>query len=220
MLKFSLTNNQTWTIDSRSAIPRGRKPTKSRWVYAIKYKRDGTIDKFKARFVVCGYSQIEGLDYDRAFSATLRATSFRTVLAIAAGQKLQLGHIDVTSAFTQAKLDDVDIWIDPPKGLSIGKDSYGPRVLKLKQALYGTKQASRLWQDTLANFLQELGFKRSKSDPCLFHFDKRRHPNAKGQIIVGIYVDDLLIAHDGVHYDWFCKRFAARFKSTPTTPLS
>ena len=61
---------------------------------------------------------------------------------------------------------------------------------------------------------------RSKSDPCLFYLDKRRHPNAKGQIIVGIYVDDLLIAHDGVHYDWFCKRFAARFKSTPPTPLS
>ena len=90
---LSLTNNQTWTIDSRSAIPRGRKPTKSRWVYAVKYKRDGTIDKFKARFVVCGYSQIEGLDYDRAFSATLRATSFRTVLAIAAGQKLQCAAV-------------------------------------------------------------------------------------------------------------------------------
>ena len=216
----SLTGNQTWDVVSRSSIPNGRKPTKSRWVFALKYRRDGTIDKYKARFVVCGYSQIEGVDYDRAFSATLRATSFRTLLAVAAGLKLQLAHVDVTSAFTQAKLDDVDIWIDAPKGFSVGDDQHGPRVLKLLQALYGTKQASRLWQETIANFLLGLGFTRSKTDPCIFHYDKRRRPGDRGQIIVGIYVDDLLVAHDGLHYNWFCKEFAKRFKSTPPTPLS
>ena len=71
----ALVHNHTWNEVSRND-PRlkGRKPTKSRWVYTIKYNRDGTISRFKSRFVVCGYSQRQGLDYDRAFSATLRAT--------------------------------------------------------------------------------------------------------------------------------------------------
>merc|ERR1711965_425390 len=102
----------TWETVSRSKIPNGRKPLKSRWVYTIKYHRDGTIERFKSRFVVCGYSQIQGKDFERAFSATLRATSFRCLLAIASGRKLRLEHFDVGNAFTQAKLDDVEIWVE------------------------------------------------------------------------------------------------------------
>ena len=85
----ALLKNKTWTYVSRND-PRlkGRPPTKSRWVYKIKYKRDGTIERLKSRFVVCGYSQRQGVDYDRAFSATMRASSFRTLLAVAAGKKL------------------------------------------------------------------------------------------------------------------------------------
>ena len=96
----SLLAHNTWKeIDS---LPAGRKATKSRWVYTIKYNRDGTIDRFKARFVVCGYSQQAGIDYDRTFSATMRASSFRTLLGVASALKLRLEHVDVTSAFTQA----------------------------------------------------------------------------------------------------------------------
>ena len=64
-----------------------RAVAKSRWVYTIKYKRNGDIEKFKSRFVVCGYSQRQGIDYDRAFSSTLRATTFRCICACAAGEK-------------------------------------------------------------------------------------------------------------------------------------
>ena len=85
----SLIAHGTWEAVSRSVLPKGRKPTKSRWVFTIKYLRDGTIERFKARFVVCGYSQVKGKDYERAFSATLRASSFRCLLAIAAGRKLR-----------------------------------------------------------------------------------------------------------------------------------
>ena len=80
---------------------------------AIKVKRDGTIDRFKSRFVVCGYSQIQGVDYTQSFSATLRATSMRTLLALAAGESLSLEHFDVTSAFTQSDID-CDIYVVEP----------------------------------------------------------------------------------------------------------
>ena len=113
----ALLENDTWSYVSRSDPRlRGRKPTKSRWVYTIKYNRNGTIERYKSRFVVCGYSQREGIDYDRAFSSTLRATTFRTLLSVAAGKKLKLRHIDISNAFTQAKLDDVDLFVEPAKG--------------------------------------------------------------------------------------------------------
>ena len=55
------------------------------WVYTIKYKWDGDIEKFKYRFVVCGYSQRQGIDNDRAFSSILRVTTFRCIYACDAG---------------------------------------------------------------------------------------------------------------------------------------
>ena len=77
-----LQKHVTWGLVAREDVPKRHRVTKSRWVYAIKVKRDGTIDRFKSRFVVCGYSQIQGVDYTQSFSATLRATSMRTFLAL------------------------------------------------------------------------------------------------------------------------------------------
>ena len=160
-----LLQHQTWEHIDRSSIPAGRRVTKSRWCYTIKYKRDGTIERYKARFVACGYSQIHGQDFTHSFSATLRASSFRLLLALSAGQKLKLEHFDITNAFTQADID-ADIYVEPPKGYATkGKDGQ-TQVLKLKKALYGTKQASRLWQQSLRDKLLSLGFKRAQPRHC------------------------------------------------------
>ena len=199
-----LVKHQTWDVVSRKeCIDAKRVPLKSRWVYTIKYNRDGTVERFKSRFVVCGYSQVEGRDFTHAFSATLRSTSFRCLLAVASGKKLKLEHFDVTNAFTQAPIDDVDLWVEPPKGWDKEKDQYGIKVLRLKKALYGTRQASRLWQETLTKFLVELGFYRSEHDPCIFYYKSEKH----GELILGIYVDDIILAHDHKGFDWFCSKF-------------
>lgn len=135
---------------------KNRKLTKSRWVYTIKYNRDGTIERFKSRFVACGYSQRAGIDYDRVFSATLRGSSFRTLLAIASGKKMRLMQFDVSNAFVQADMDDVDVFLEPAKGFGEYETINGkkvPKPLRLVKALYGTKQASRLWQEALRTFL-------------------------------------------------------------------
>ena len=199
-----LLKHGTWDVVSRKeCLDAGRKPLKSRWVYTIKYNRDGTIERFKSRFVVCGYSQVQGRDFEHAFSATLRSTSFRCLLAVASGKKLKLEHFDVTNAFTQAPIDDVDLWVEPPKGWDKERDKYGTKVLRLKKALYGTRQASRLWQETLTKFLVELGFHRSEHDPCIFYYKSEKH----GELILGIYVDDIILAHDHKGFDWFCSKF-------------
>ena len=83
-------------------MPKSHKVAKSRWVYRIKVNKDGSIEGFKSRFVVCGYSQVKGIDYTHSFFATMRDISFRLLMALATHDKLKLEHFDVTNAFTQS----------------------------------------------------------------------------------------------------------------------
>jgi len=193
-----LIKHDTWITMDRKDVPKNRKVTKSRWVYKVKLNRDGSIERFKSRFVVCGYSQVKGVDYTHSFSATMRATSLRLLLALAAGERLKLEHFDVTAAFTQADIDS-DVYVDPPDGFP----ALAGKVLKLKKALYGTKQASRMWQLKLRDKLIKMGFTNSSHDPCLFS----RRTKEGSIMLIGVYVDDIVLAHNERELDWFIKEF-------------
>lgn len=210
--------HDTWELVKRNSVPKSRRITKSKWVYKIKLNKDGSIERFKSRFVVCGYSQVKGLDYFHSFSATMRATSMRILLALASGEKLKLEHFDVTNAFTQSDIDS-EIYVDPPKGYEkIDKDG-NPYVLKLKKSLYGTKQASRLWQLKLRSHLtNNMGFTNSTHDPCLF---SRRWDDGS-VILCGVYVDDIVVAHKGDKLKWFTTAFTGPtgFRAKHVGPLS
>ena len=62
----------------------GCKPLGYKWIFKRKLKADGTIDKYKAKLVIKGYRQHEGLDYFDTYSLVMRITSIRMILAIAA----------------------------------------------------------------------------------------------------------------------------------------
>ena len=212
-----LMKNETWELVRRSKIPKSHKVAKSKWVYKIKLNKDGSIERFKSRFVVCGYSQIKGIDYTHSFSATLRATSFRLLMALAAGERLKLEHFDVTNAFTQSDIDS-EIYVEPPRGFEKYDKDGRSYVLKLKRALYGTKQASRMWQLKLRSHLMEhMGFSNSSHDPCLF---SRRWDDGT-VILVGVYVDDIVVAHNG-KLQWFIDEFTGPkgFRGKHVGPLS
>ena len=122
---------------------------------------------------------------------------------------MRLEHFDVTNAFTQSDID-CDIFVEPPKGFSFKTKDGKPAVLKLKRALYGTKQASRLWQEKLASHLcDNMGFSRSTADPCLFS----RRDKDGSIILLGVYVDDIVVAHNGLRFDWFKEKFTDGFRS-------
>ena len=73
----------------------GSKPLRYKWIFKKKMKADGTIDKFKARLVIKGYKQKEGLDYFDTYSSMTRINSIRMVLAIAALWNLEVHEMDV-----------------------------------------------------------------------------------------------------------------------------
>ena len=124
-------------------------------------------------------------------------------MAIAAGEKFKLEHFDVKNAFTQSDID-ADIYTEPAKGFETkGKDGL-PQVLKLIKSLYGTKQASRLWQLRLRDHLvNNMGFKNSITDPCLYV----KRDSKGGVMILGVYVDDIILAHKNVDLNDFIKAF-------------
>ena len=77
----SIVRNSAWEI-----IPRlvGKLVVRSRWIYKVKKAADGSVEKYKARFVAWGFSQIEGIDYEETFSLVTRYSSIRTILALSA----------------------------------------------------------------------------------------------------------------------------------------
>ena len=73
--------NDVWDVVPRQE---GKSVVTSKWIYNIKHAADGSIEKYKARFVARGFSQKEGIDYDETFSLVARCTSIRAIMALAA----------------------------------------------------------------------------------------------------------------------------------------
>ena len=159
------------------------------YVFAVKRKKDGSIEKFKARLVADGNTQKAGVDFDRIFSSVVKTTTIRLVLTIAAARGFNLTSIDIRQAYLQAELGQ-DLFMRPPPDV-YPFDSHGkPLVCKLLRSLYGLKQAGREWAMLFTSFLLSWGFDRSPVDPCLYTYEDK-----SGHVLwILVYVDDGLIA--------------------------
>eukprot|EP00253_Pinus_taeda_P027502 PITA_27502 len=99
----SLQKNHTWTL---SDLPEGKKPISCKWIYKVKYKADGTLDKYKARLVARGFSQNEGIDYEETFAPIAKMSTIWLVLALTAQFKWKVHQLDVKSAFLNGELQE------------------------------------------------------------------------------------------------------------------
>jgi Reverse transcriptase (RNA-dependent DNA polymerase) len=198
--------NGTW---KEEIPPKGTNLVSTKWVFTVKIKNDGTLDRFKARLVARGFSQLYGVDYFETFAPTVRMDTLRIFLAIAAMKDLELIHMDVKNAFTESPLKE-KIYLKPPKGVQV-TSGYALRVLR---SLYGLKQAARDWNLLCRDQLRTMGFKQSLSDPCLFIHSVRN-------IQLLIYVDDLLCATDDkASSDWVYSELSKRFTIKNLGPVS
>jgi hypothetical protein len=185
-------------------LPSDRRAIRVRWIYRIKYDKNGVIKQYKARIVALGYQQIYGVDYSETYSPVARLTSLRILLAISSHYGLLVNQMDVDTAFLNAELKE-EIYIYPPEGITIPE---GCDCLRLKKALYGLKQSPREWYDNLSFFLISIGFIRLHADNCIYIKHKDN-----SICIVLIYVDDIAIAGSTIHViDKIKNEFKNRYK--------
>lgn len=177
--------NNTWELVQK---PAGIKLLDGRWVYRTKIDVNGS-PRFKARFVVKGYAQTQGIDYDETYSPVARYDTVRAVLAVAAADHLKLQQFDIKTAFLYGELQE-EVYVKQPEGFEDNTD----RVCRLKKSVYGLKQAPRSWNAKFVSFMQSSGMQQSKADPCLF----TRNQNGK-KLFIAIYVDDGLMAGSDIH---------------------
>ncbi|KAL5823817.1 hypothetical protein ACOSQ4_021717 [Xanthoceras sorbifolium] len=178
----SLMSNQTWEL---AELPPGKKALHNKWVFRIKEEHNGN-KRYKARMVVKGFQQKEGIDYNEIFSPVVKLTTIRLVLKIVAAENLHLEQLDVKTAFLHGDLEE-EIYMRQPEGFKeAGKENL---VCRLKKSLYGLKQAPRQWYKKFDSFMSSSGFTRCQADHCCYI---KRFDNSF--IILLLYVDDMLVA--------------------------
>ncbi|RVW98707.1 Copia protein [Vitis vinifera] len=180
----ALEKNGTWTITD---LPVGKRPVGCKWIFTIKYKADGSVERFKARLVARGFTQSYGIDYQETFAPVAKLNTIRILLSLAVNQDWCLQQLDIKNAFLNGDLEEED-YMEIPPGFeeSLAKN----QVCKLQKSLYGLKQSPRAWFDRFTKAVLKLGYKQGQADHTLFV--KKSHAGKLAILIV--YVDDIILS--------------------------
>jgi len=178
----SLWDNGTWELMD---LPDGQSVTPTEMLAERKRGADGSIDKYKGRFVVRGDKQTYLVDYTEVWAPVVRYTTLRVFLAYCTSKRMTIEQTDVATAFLNGDVEE-ELYIRQPVGYERGDAT---KVCRLRKALYGLKQAARAWYNKLKDTLEEMGFHPCPEDPCLF-----RRGTGLTECLIIVYVDDMLVA--------------------------
>lgn len=206
----SLLSNGVWRLVER---PQNRNVVKSKWVYKVKQDASGNFEKFKARLVARGFSQKPGVDFDKTFSPVVRHSTMRILFNLANELDMDVDHIDVTTAFLHGELKE-EIYMEPPLGF-ISDDH---KVCLLQKSIYGLKQASRVWNETVNDLLVGNGYSQTKCEPCVYV--KRDKTTSNNITILALYVDDFfLFGNDHVEKQELFNILSSKFNVKNLGPI-
>jgi transposase InsO family protein len=206
----SINENRTWEL---CKLPPGHRAIGLKWVYKLKKDAHGAVVKRKARLVAKGYVQRQGVDFDDVFAPVARMDSVRVLIALAAHEGWQVHHMDVKSAFLNGDLLE-EVYVQQPLGYVKAGDE--DKVLRLRKALYGLRQAPRAWNAKLDDSLNSLGFERCPSEHAVY-----RRGTGDSLLLVGVYVDDLVITgQDTKEIDHFKQQMTKLFSMSDLGKLS
>jgi hypothetical protein len=178
----TLISNETWELVPR---PQGSNVVTSKWVFTHKLCADGTLDRYKARWILQGFTQCPGVDYNETFSSVVKLTTVRTVLTTAVSRDWPIQQLDVKNAFLHDTLSEIVFYCQPT---GFTDPAHPNLVCRLHKSLYGLKQAPRDWYNRFATYLTTLGFIEAKSDTSLFIFRR-----SSDTVYLLLYVDDIIL---------------------------
>ena len=154
----ALKKNSTWDVVN---LPKGKKPVGCKWVFTVKYKADGSIERYKARLVARGFTQTYGIDYTETFAPVAKLNTIRVLLSLAVNLDWPLQQLDIKNAFMNGDLEE-EVYMTLPPGFN--KKGEKNLVCRLKKSLYGLKQSPRAWFDRFAKVLKGQGYRQGQSD--------------------------------------------------------
>uniref|UniRef100_A0A8R7UV17 Reverse transcriptase Ty1/copia-type domain-containing protein n=1 Tax=Triticum urartu TaxID=4572 RepID=A0A8R7UV17_TRIUA len=178
----ALQNNQTWDLVPR---PPGANVVSGKWIFRHKLKQDGSLDRYKARWVLRGFTQRAGVDYGETFSPVVKPATLRTVLSLAVAQDWPVHQLDINNAFLHGTLNETVYCVQPSGFVDVAKPDH---VCRLNKSLYGLKQAPRAWYSRFTDHLLRLGFVSSRADPSLFIYSRNSEI-----VYLLLYVDDIVL---------------------------
>lgn len=165
----SLEKNQTWQLKQ---LPEGRKVIDNKWVFKVKKYANGQIERYKARLVIRGFTQEYGIDYEETFSPVVKFTSLRSIIAMAATERLHMKQFDVATAFLYGDLEE-EIFMTQPQGYEDGSN----RVCRLRKSLYGQ---SLEWE--IYRILERFPIESNVVGPVCFCWKKGQQQNYSGTV--------------------------------------
>jgi len=174
--------NDTWILTN---LPKHKTIIGCKWVYKIKHRSNGSIERYKARLVAKGYTQVEGQDYLDTFSLVAKLITVRLLLALAAINQWHLKQLDVNNAFLHGDLNE-EMYMTIPQVMQV---AWPGQVCKLQRSLYGLKQASRQWYAKLSFFFVSYGYKQYDSNHSFFI----KH-GFNTIVVLLVYVDDIVLS--------------------------
>jgi hypothetical protein len=178
----ALQANNAWMLVPH---PPGVNIMTGKWFFRHKLHADGSLDRFKARWVLHGFTQQDGIDFGETFSLVVKPATIRTVLSLGMSRHWPIHQLDVKNAFLHVSLTEI-VYAEHPSGFT---DSAHPdHVCHLNKSLYGLKQAPHAWYSQFASHLLSLGFVGARSNTSMFIY---QHGSDMAYLL--LYVDDIVL---------------------------
>jgi hypothetical protein len=178
----ALISNGTWELVPR---PQGFNVVTGKCVFMHKLRADETLDCYKARWVLRGFTQRLGVDYDETFSPVVKLFTVHTVLTTTVSPGWPIWQLDMKNAFLHGTLSETVFCCQPTDFADL---AHPDLVCRLRKSLYGLKQAPRTWYTRFASYLTTLGFIEAKSIISLFIFYR-----GSNTVYLLLYVDDIIL---------------------------
>ncbi|KAL5777605.1 hypothetical protein ACOSP7_010531 [Xanthoceras sorbifolium] len=206
----ALRRSGTWEIVD---LPKEKKTVGCKWVFTVKCRADGSIERYKARLVAKGFTQTYGIDYQETFAPVAKINSVRVLLSLAVNFNWPLHQLDVKNAFLNGDLEE-EVFMSLPPGF---EERLGPdKVCKLRKSLYGLKQSPRAWFERFGNVVKTCGYSQSQADHTMFY----KHSKEGKIAILIVYVDDIVLTGDDTEeLEKLKRKLAAAFEIKDLGPL-
>ena len=167
-------------------LPEGKKPVGCKWIFNVKYKADGSFDRYKARLVAKWYTQTYGIDYQETFAPVAKLNTSQLLFSIAVNLDWELQQFDVKNAFLSGELEE-EVYMEIPPRF---KEENNPgSICKLRKSLYGLKQSPRAWFERFTRVLIKHGYQQGQADHTLF----TKHSSTGDVAILIVYVYDIIL---------------------------